>query len=473
MANYDQPAYVDKRVRFFDGQFLRDQDFIDEQKYHLDRQRRHVRALTVSGVVEGLDVDGAIDQVTVQAGTALDSHGRQLLLPSPSAPVSVKDYRNQTVTLLIEYAEEASDQAQEGSAGHARFHERPRLFIVPQDQAVPEDAVVLAALVIDNEGQVIVDPALRKYAGVRLPCQRPSQHWPSLRADATGQLALAADLNISGKLEVLGGKVGVGVSPHRDVALQVQGDSRWGGGIAAGHEQAAVVLGELDGVAQLGGQRGDLGAWADLAINSGGGNVGIGTATPQDKLDLHGALRFNGDADTRLYASTRASAKSLVMKAHWDELEIKGRVIDWTGTDLHIGYGNNHSNHAVLIGTGGLRAVELQGKTSLVVGGDATVKGDLNLSGRLRLDGGAPIRIEEYRLESALTTDYSVSEWEAAVIGFASHDGEIAKDVIAQIMFVHTRNDRGRWRVLVHFLSNKRRGQWTVRVMFIRKELVG
>ena len=36
-ANYELPSVVEKRVRFFDGQFLQEQDFIDEQKYHLDR----------------------------------------------------------------------------------------------------------------------------------------------------------------------------------------------------------------------------------------------------------------------------------------------------------------------------------------------------------------------------------------------------------------------------------------------------
>src|SRR5262249_59726682 len=86
MADYLQPEFVDKRLRFFDGQFLKDQDFIDEQKYHVDRLRRHSRFLNVAGIVEGLGVEvGAKSLATVQPGTALDRQGRQGGLAQPAA----------------------------------------------------------------------------------------------------------------------------------------------------------------------------------------------------------------------------------------------------------------------------------------------------------------------------------------------------------------------------------------------------
>ena len=45
MGNEDKYAQYperpsDSRVRYFDGQFLGSQDFIDEQRYHIDRLRR-------------------------------------------------------------------------------------------------------------------------------------------------------------------------------------------------------------------------------------------------------------------------------------------------------------------------------------------------------------------------------------------------------------------------------------------------
>jgi hypothetical protein len=80
-ADYDMPSAVEKRVRFFDGQYLQDQDFIDEQKYHLDRERRHLRLLHGPGIAEGLAVAaGPANQVIVAPGTAVDSDGRLLVL---------------------------------------------------------------------------------------------------------------------------------------------------------------------------------------------------------------------------------------------------------------------------------------------------------------------------------------------------------------------------------------------------------
>ena len=67
-ADYTLPPVAEKRTRFFDGQFLTDQDFVDEQKYHLDRQRRHQRLLHVSGICEGLTVRATgANAVTVES----------------------------------------------------------------------------------------------------------------------------------------------------------------------------------------------------------------------------------------------------------------------------------------------------------------------------------------------------------------------------------------------------------------------
>ena len=67
-AGYEQPKDVVKRVRFFDGQYLQDQDFVDEQHYHIDRQRRHNRTLHVGGIADGLGVTSVVGapQVLVQ-----------------------------------------------------------------------------------------------------------------------------------------------------------------------------------------------------------------------------------------------------------------------------------------------------------------------------------------------------------------------------------------------------------------------
>ena len=65
------------------------------------------------------------------------------------------------------------------------------------------------------------------------------------------------------------------------------GPASWKGGAAFGNTLSTVIMGESVGVAQIGGHNSNLTAWADLAINSGGGNVGVGgTLTPQHKLSV-------------------------------------------------------------------------------------------------------------------------------------------------------------------------------------------
>ena len=61
MGNEDKYAQYperpsDSRVRYFDGQFLGSQDFIDEQRYFLGKLRRHDEYLHGWGTVCGLAV---------------------------------------------------------------------------------------------------------------------------------------------------------------------------------------------------------------------------------------------------------------------------------------------------------------------------------------------------------------------------------------------------------------------------------
>ena len=91
MADYTQPESVDRRLRYFDGQFLREQDFIDEQRYHLDRSRRLARLAHTPGVVEGLTVTAVPNapKITVSAGTALDGQGRLLVRVDAGEPLDL------------------------------------------------------------------------------------------------------------------------------------------------------------------------------------------------------------------------------------------------------------------------------------------------------------------------------------------------------------------------------------------------
>ena len=71
-----------KRVRYFDGEFLVEDDFIAEQDYHRNMRYRHNKDFHTWGIVTGLEATftagGTI--VTISPGLAVDSEGKEIVL---------------------------------------------------------------------------------------------------------------------------------------------------------------------------------------------------------------------------------------------------------------------------------------------------------------------------------------------------------------------------------------------------------
>jgi hypothetical protein len=369
-ANYELPSVVEKRVRFFDGQFLQEQDFVDEQKYHLDRERRHLSLLHVAGIADGLAVTAkGANQVTVGPGTAIDSDGRQLALAqAATVDLPAETFNDkQGIELYLSYRESAEDQQTEaGSADFTRWLERPQLTPIAPGEAYAgaTPPVLLARVALDNAGRVTVDDTARSYSGLRLP--GPAADAPTLRSTASGLARLAGSLTVDGN-------VGIGTAAP-EKKLTVAGDLRFtatstissaGRLHISGEEilyllnKSGVVVGkEWGGTGSLTVQ-GDLQAGGAASVNGNlvvNGNVGIGTSTPGAKLQVSGGT-VQLDGDQRLVFTSQDMTNNLKVQL-WDGygFGINSGTLFYAARLRHSWRDNNANERMGLIATadGGL-----------------------------------------------------------------------------------------------------------------------
>ncbi|MFC4584931.1 tail fiber domain-containing protein [Sphaerisporangium corydalis] len=271
MSKYDQPDVVQRRVRFFDGQFLRDVDFIDEQHYHLDRVHGIAKALRTTGVHHGLEVTATGQNlVVVAAGGAFDRLGRQIVLPSPVEVHLPERFRGKSgIGIAIAYlASEAAMATSEGSKENTRWDETPALgvflsgeepFAIRADQAetrwdlVGASSVTLAHLAVSAGGEVTVDTGFAERTGLRVPgVLGVGVAEPLARLHVAGGARYSIDLRVDGRLH----------SASDD------------GGLWVG-TQPKGFIGGVEG--------GDIGFWNNdawrLRVGK-NGNVSIGSGTP-------------------------------------------------------------------------------------------------------------------------------------------------------------------------------------------------
>lgn len=174
-----------------------------------------------------------------------------------------------------------------------------------------------------------------------------------------------------------GGNVGIG---NLNPSEQLQIGDRW-----TFHNGGAKVIGNnttWNGAADV---RIFNGGASQLRFNGDGsliirnipnGNAGT-PATGSDITFVDGNIRFDGLVNRRIGGDLRGGQQAVVVGGNWDELEIKGRVIDWTGSNLHIGYQNDHLNDSVFFGNGKLGKVEISNPTTLNFG--SSVRQMINL----------------------------------------------------------------------------------------------
>ncbi|MDV2996748.1 MAG: hypothetical protein N4J56_006453 [Chroococcidiopsis sp. SAG 2025] len=312
------PIGIETRPHYFDGQYLKVEDFIDEQHYHIDRQRRPLQFLYVSGILNGLQVKaGSTDfpnfTIAIAPGSAIDTEGRQILLQSTALLITPLNAQKQPIEkdkaplftvdltklkpdtgnidyyLVIAYDEikKADSQADEGSAESSRWHERPILQLNPSIEA---QDLPLAKLTFSSSG-IKIDLGVRRYSGVRFPSNDGDEL--SLRSQGSDRVILQGNLSITGKTGigtndpksqlsvadgVAIGKTYADTYPAPANSLLVEGK------LGIGTSDPKSQLSVTDGVAIGTNYAKTHTAPANSLIVE--GNLGIGTTAPNRKLEI-------------------------------------------------------------------------------------------------------------------------------------------------------------------------------------------
>ena len=237
-----------KRLNYFTGQFLKENDFLDEQSYHINALSMHNRNVHSWGIASGLDVlfDETRKHVILEEGMAIDRNGRQILLEKP-ARIDFKRTSASTVYLTISLRTIETDPVEmDEFSGSTRISEEAHIEL---DKSMPDDEsmkIFLAKITLDPENKtaISIDKSNRKIIGlsddirvrnISFIQKKEPKEWPAIKGlegkDADLEIrsrkaTLTGDLNVAGTLSA--GKISgvldkdmVGISQIRNESITV------------------------------------------------------------------------------------------------------------------------------------------------------------------------------------------------------------------------------------------------------------
>ncbi len=177
------------RDNYYDRQFLRPEDFTDEQAYHVAMRRDHNIAAHSWGIIEGLAIKVTNGTPYVLPGVAIDGYGRELIL-TDLKPVPVQRFAQTGQDLLdvwLYYELVSSESAPAGYTGCGttgsqfyRWVEQPVVRLLPPGADDPPG----------RRAPPEVPDADIDFPPSRLPPDDPARPWPvflgQLREDRSG-----------------------------------------------------------------------------------------------------------------------------------------------------------------------------------------------------------------------------------------------------------------------------------------------
>lgn len=309
-TSYEQPANVLSRVRYYDGEFLKDEDLIAEQQFHIDGKWRHDRLLHAPGIAEGLDVSLTQDtsgtvRLQVSAGTAVDSRGRTIILGA-ARPVDIRPEWSGERWVVIRFNEQEDRIVQEDSAtggvgGATRLTQNPIIDVV-QDLAPLTDPQAPVALDLVRFAAGVQPTLLHKrtFAGLRLPGPGAGSTLQVRAEPAFAAAYLDTPLEVTGDVKLSGARLkNAGGLPiiqtNANDWLRINPDSKYPG--TALYNPVAIGSSGLAVGEWTKQPKGRLVVTENAYIN---GNVGIGTQTPNKKLTVDSPGTSSNHANVEL-----------------------------------------------------------------------------------------------------------------------------------------------------------------------------
>ncbi len=341
-----------KRLNYFTHQFLEENDFKDEQFYHLDMRRRHNKGLHVWGIAYGLEISGVANgnKVTIAPGMAIDNKGREIVLET-NYDVSLPSDQNVKTDyyLLLVYIEKKLPKDNKTHGGVTKSTRTTEsLFDSVTNPKLSKtkgsNDLILGKITVTKDGGLVKPFDLserratdaKKAIKLSIDNHIPSE-WPDIKGfelSAVGsglqgikvnskRTIFSGDLEVDGDLIVKGADIKDAGGTSRisivdNGALQLKED---GGGVAltintsgnvgigtATTSEKFVVNGKVKATAFLGDGSKltgiSTGKWSDGAggvITYKGGNVGIGTSTPKANLHTVGDLVLGLDTNNKKF----------------------------------------------------------------------------------------------------------------------------------------------------------------------------
>ena len=307
------------RDNFYDRQFLRPEDFNDEQAYHIAMRRDHNIAAHSWGIIEGLAIKVTDGTPYVLPGAAIDGYGRELIL-TDLTPAPVQRFAQTGQDLLdvwLYYERVASESAPAGYTGCGttgslfyRWVEQPVVRLLsPGDNDPP-----------DRRAPPEVPDADIGFPPSRLPPDDPARPWPvflgQLRQDRSGpQPTYVPDLAGRPYAGLVGEQVAAPSGRARvQIGAEQDGDPRRFAVWVPADDPGGPRL-QIDDSGEVG-VRGNLTADGDVTID-GDIELGVGPARAGPSPWSISRVQTDGGEELRIELPAAGTAAQAVV-GHWD-----------------------------------------------------------------------------------------------------------------------------------------------------------